>query len=84
MATQAKYLPSTISRSPAGMVKSNSSVPSRRSSAHTPMVMAGTKIKRISVIALLSTSRLQRLALKNSLGRNAAPELSNRKTQMKT
>ncbi len=47
MATAARYLPSTMSKSPAGMVSSNSSVPWRRSSAQMPMVIAGMKTSMI-------------------------------------
>ena len=47
IATAARYLPNTTSKSPAGMVSSNSSVPCRRSSAQMLIVMAGMKTSRI-------------------------------------
>ena len=72
-----------MSKSPAGTVSSNSSVPWRRSSDQIPMVIAGTKtsmiVKKFKKGLLFSWSRLARLALKNSLGQKAAIELSNTK-----
>ena len=41
MATAARYLPSTMSKSLAGIVSSNSSVPCLRSSAQMPIVIVG-------------------------------------------
>ena len=84
MATAARYLPSTTSKSPAGIVNSSSSVPWRRSSAQTLIVIAGMKTSRMNGSDLLSWSRLARLELKNSLGQKAANELSSTNTQMKT
>ena len=43
IAAAARYFPRTMSQSLAGTVNSNSSVPIFLSSAHTPIVMAGTK-----------------------------------------
>ena len=48
MATAARYLPSTMSKSPAGIVSSSSSVPWRRSSAQMLIVMAGMKISMMN------------------------------------
>jgi hypothetical protein len=48
MPTVARYFPNTTSQSLAGMVRSNSSVPCRRSSAQTLIVIAGTNTSRIS------------------------------------
>ena len=46
--TPAKYLAKIIPRSEIGLVKSNSIVPVRRSSAMDRMVIAGIKIKKIT------------------------------------
>ena len=45
--TAARYLPNTTSQSLAGIVSSSSSVPCRRSSAHTLIVIAGTNTSRM-------------------------------------
>ncbi len=84
MATAARYLPSTTSRSSAGIVSSNSSVPCRRSSAHTAIVMAGMKTSMMKGKTQLSWSRLARLLLKKSLGQKAATVLKATNRQMNT
>jgi hypothetical protein len=48
MPTVARYLPTTTSRSLAGMVSRSSSVPCRRSSAQTLIVIAGTNTSRMN------------------------------------
>jgi len=48
MPTAARYLPNTTSQSLAGMVSKSSSVPCRRSSAHTLIVIAGTNTSRMN------------------------------------
>ena len=48
IAAAARYLPITMSKSPAGSVSSNSSVPWRRSSDQMLIVIAGMKTSRIA------------------------------------
>ena len=84
MATPAMYLPSTTSKSLAGDVSNNSSVPCLRSSAQMLMVIAGMNTSMIKGSQRLSWSRLARLLEKNSGGQNVANALSTTNTQIKT
>jgi len=80
----AMYLPTTMSKSAAGSVRSNSSVPCRRSSDQIPIVIAGMKISMMYGKNLFSCPRFAKFALKNSCGQNAANEVSNTNKQRKT
>ena len=91
MATAARYLPSTIWKSPAGMVSKSSSVPCLRSSAQMLIVIEGMKTSMMIEkpkrkpriwIPQLSWSRFARLLLKKSGGQNAEAAHINTKTQI--
>ena len=61
IATPARYLPSTTSKSLAGIVSSSSSVPWRRSSAQMLIVIAGMNTSMMNGSQRLSWSRFARL-----------------------
>src|SRR3972149_9774518 len=91
IATAAKYFPSTMSKSPAGIVSNSSSVPWRRSSAQMPIVIDGIKTSMIIEkpkrnpkiwITQLSWSKFARLLLKKSGGQNADAEHKSTNTQI--
>ena len=72
IAAAARYLPMTMSKSAAGSVSNNSSVPWRRSSDQMLIVIAGMKTSMIPGRYRFSCPRLARFAVKNSCGQNAA------------
>ena len=84
MPSAARYLPRTTSRSWAGSVRSSSSVPCRRSSAHELMVIAGMKNSSRYGMYRLSWSRFARLLVKKTSCQNATHELMSTNSVMKT